>query len=55
MLFIAVSLHLVQHIPYRGNSRRVWVRGKVILTVKCADNLVLLAKKETCYVARLID
>ena len=46
MLFVANSVQLVQRMPYQGDFS---IGGQIIQTVKYADDLVLMAKEETCY------
>jgi hypothetical protein len=52
MLFVTNSVQLVQLVPYQGSSR--WLGdfkngGKIIQTVKYADDLVLMAKEEKMF------
>jgi len=56
MLFVKNSVQLVQRMPYQGRCmytmegfRDFKIGGQIIHTVKYADDLVLLAKEERCY------
>ena len=50
MLFVTISVQLVQRIPCQGSSGWAWRlqhRMQIIQTVKYADDLVLMTKEET--------
>ena len=50
MLFVTISVQLVERIPCQGSSGWAWrlnIGGQIIQTVKYADDLVLMAKEET--------
>jgi len=46
MPFMTNSVQLVQRMPYQEGFEDFKIGGHIIHTVKCADDLVLLAKEE---------